>query len=54
MKRQTECEQLNCSTLKVLDQVLIILVEDGVGCSQCEAAAVVDWIGGLLSLVCTV
>jgi hypothetical protein len=37
MKRQPEREQLNRLTVKTLDQVFIMRVKEGLGCSQFEA-----------------
>jgi len=39
MKRQPEREQLNRLTVKTLDQVFIMRVKEGLGCSQFEAEA---------------
>ena len=42
MKRQPEREQLNRLTVKTLDQVFIMRVKEGLGCSQFEAEALTD------------
>jgi hypothetical protein len=42
MKRQPEHEQLNCLSVKTLDQVFIMRVKEGLGCSQFEAEALTD------------
>ena len=42
MKRQTAREQLNRLTVKTLDQVFIMRVKEGLGCSQFEAEARTD------------
>ena len=39
MRRQPEREQLNRLTVKTLDQVFIMRVKEGLGCSQFEAEA---------------
>ena len=39
MKRQPEREQLNRLTVRTLDQVFIVRVKEGLGCSQFEAEA---------------
>jgi hypothetical protein len=39
MKRQPERGQLNCLTVKTFDQVFIMRVKEGHGCSQFEAEA---------------
>ena len=42
MERQSEREQLHRLTVKTLDQVLIIQVKEGLGCSQFEVEAPTD------------
>ena len=42
MRRQPECEQLNRLTVKTPDQVFIMRVKEGLGCSQFEAEALTD------------
>ena len=42
MRRQPEREQLNRLTVKALDQVFIIQVKEGLGCSRFEAKALTD------------
>jgi hypothetical protein len=42
MKRQPEREHLNRLTVRTLDQVFIIQVKEGLGCSRLEAEALTD------------
>ena len=42
MIRQPEREQLNRLTAKTLDQVFVMRVKEGLGCSQFEAEALTD------------
>ena len=39
MRRRPEREQLNRLTVKTLDQVFIMRVKEGLGCSRLEAEA---------------
>jgi hypothetical protein len=41
-KQQPEREQLNRLTVKTLDQVFIVRVKEGLGCSQFEAEVPTD------------
>lgn len=44
MIRQSECEQLNSLTDKILDQVFVMRAKGGLGCSQFEAEAPTEFV----------